>query len=206
MSDVPTDRPAPPPPGGAPSDPPIGPQAGPLAGLTVLDLSRILAGPTCTQLLGDLGAEVIKVEKPGAGDDTRSWGPPYVADAEGGPTTESAYYLCANRNKRSVTLDIARDPRGQGLLRELLPAAKRADRELPHGMVRRQRTLERFWCSLGMAEKLRSRLYSRAVGLYTMRESAASAGPGPTATARAGYDYPDPGNGGIKLEASPAIT
>jgi crotonobetainyl-CoA:carnitine CoA-transferase CaiB-like acyl-CoA transferase len=91
----------------------------PLAGIRVLDLSRILAGPSCTQLLGDLGAEVIKVEKPGEGDDTRKWGPPYVQDAEGRDTRESAYYLCANRNKRSVAIDIAR-PEGAALVRRLL--------------------------------------------------------------------------------------
>jgi crotonobetainyl-CoA:carnitine CoA-transferase CaiB-like acyl-CoA transferase len=99
-------------------DAPAPAAAGPLAGLTVLDLSRILAGPTCTQLLGDLGADVVKIEKPGAGDDTRSWGPPYVRDAAGADTTESAYYLCANRNKRSVTVDMAR-PEGQELIRRL---------------------------------------------------------------------------------------
>jgi len=82
---------------------------GPLAGIRVLDLSRILAGPTCTQLLGDYGADVIKVEKPGRGDDTRAWGPPFVKDGDGRDTSESAYYLCANRNKRSVALDIASD-------------------------------------------------------------------------------------------------
>ncbi|MBL3703273.1 CoA transferase [Sulfitobacter sp. BDSS02] len=82
---------------------------GPLDGLRVLDLSRILAGPTCTQLLGDYGAEVIKIEKPGHGDDTRAWGPPYVTGPDGEPTAESAYYLSANRNKRSVAVDIATD-------------------------------------------------------------------------------------------------
>jgi len=91
---------------------------GPLQGLRILDLSRILAGPTCTQLLGDLGADVIKIERPGAGDDTRKWGPPYVQDRQGQDTSESAYYLCANRNKRSVTIDIAH-PEGQALIRGL---------------------------------------------------------------------------------------
>jgi len=96
-----------------------GPAPGPLAGLRILDLSRILAGPTCTQLFGDLGADVIKVERPGAGDDTRHWGPPYVRDADGADTTESAYYLCANRNKRSVTIDFSK-PAGAALVCDLL--------------------------------------------------------------------------------------
>jgi crotonobetainyl-CoA:carnitine CoA-transferase CaiB-like acyl-CoA transferase len=78
----------------------------PLDGIRVFDLTRILAGPTCTQLLGDLGADVIKVEKPGVGDDTRTWGPPYVKGSNGEDTTESAYYLSANRNKRSITIDL----------------------------------------------------------------------------------------------------
>ena len=91
---------------------------GPLQGLRILDMSRILAGPTCTQMLGDLGADVIKIERPGVGDDTRKWGPPYIKDAEGNDTTESAYYLCANRNKRSLTVDITK-PEGQELIRKL---------------------------------------------------------------------------------------
>lgn len=78
-----------------------------LDGIRILDLSRILAGPTCTQLLGDYGADVIKVERPGRGDDTRSWGPPYVIGDGDRPTGESAYYLSANRNKRSVAIDIS---------------------------------------------------------------------------------------------------
>ena len=94
-------------------------QGGPLDGIRVLDLSRVLAGPFCTQTLADLGAEVIKVERPGVGDETRTWGPPYVKDADGADTTESAYYLCANRNKRSVTIDFSR-PRGVALVKRLL--------------------------------------------------------------------------------------
>jgi crotonobetainyl-CoA:carnitine CoA-transferase CaiB-like acyl-CoA transferase len=89
-----------------------------LSGIRVLDLSRVLAGPWATQTLGDLGAEIIKVERPGSGDDTRGWGPPWLADADGKPTAESAYFLAANRNKRSVTIDIAR-PEGQALVRRL---------------------------------------------------------------------------------------
>lgn len=91
---------------------------GPLEGIVVLDLSRILAGPTCTQLLGDLGAEVIKVERPGHGDDTRAWGPPFVKDSDGQDTGESAYYLCANRNKRSIAIDFTQ-PEGAALIRRL---------------------------------------------------------------------------------------
>ena len=92
---------------------------GPLDGIRVIDLSRVLAGPFCTQMLADLGAEVIKVERPGVGDETRTWGPPYVKDPDGADTTESAYYLCANRNKRSVTIDFSR-PRGVALVKRLL--------------------------------------------------------------------------------------
>jgi crotonobetainyl-CoA:carnitine CoA-transferase CaiB-like acyl-CoA transferase len=90
-----------------------------LAGIRVLDLSRVLAGPWCTQTLADLGADVIKVERPGTGDDTRTWGPPFLKDAAGQETAEAAYYLGANRNKRSVTCDIAL-PAGQALIRELV--------------------------------------------------------------------------------------
>ena len=89
-----------------------------LAGIRVLDLSRVLAGPWATQMLGDLGADIIKIEKPGAGDDTRGWGPPWLADGEGRETRESAYFLAANRNKRSVTIDMAK-PEGQALIRRL---------------------------------------------------------------------------------------
>ena len=89
-----------------------------LDGIRVLDLSRVLAGPWCTQTLADLGADVIKIERPGTGDDTRAWGPPFLKDREGKDTAEAAYYLGTNRNKRSVTCDIAQ-PEGQALVREL---------------------------------------------------------------------------------------
>lgn len=90
-----------------------------LDGIRILDLSRVLAGPWCTQTLADLGADVIKIERPGAGDDTRSWGPPFLKDAEGNDTPEAAYYLGTNRNKRSLTCDISK-PEGQALIRELV--------------------------------------------------------------------------------------
>ena len=94
--------------------------SGALDGLRVLDLSRILAGPTCTQLLGDLGAEVIKVENPASGgDDTRTWGPPFALDRDGQQTDLSAYFMCANRNKLSVAIDIATEE-GQALIRALI--------------------------------------------------------------------------------------
>ena len=91
---------------------------GPLAHLRVLDLTRVLAGPWCTQTLGDLGADVIKVERPDTGDDTRAWGPAWLSDGEGRQTADSAYFSSCNRNKRSLTVDIAK-PEGQALLREL---------------------------------------------------------------------------------------
>src|SRR5919204_759617 len=86
---------------------------GPLAGVRVLDASRVLAGPFCGQLLGDLGADVVKVERPGGGDETRGWGPPFV---DHGP---SAYYLSCNRHKRGLTLDLAR-PEGRDLFHDLV--------------------------------------------------------------------------------------
>ncbi|MFH6566471.1 MULTISPECIES: CaiB/BaiF CoA transferase family protein [Pseudomonas] len=91
---------------------------GALSHLRVLDLSRVLAGPWAGQILADLGAEVIKVERPGNGDDTRAWGPPFLKDAYGESTGEAAYYLSANRNKQSVTIDFTK-PEGQQLVREL---------------------------------------------------------------------------------------
>ena len=95
---------------------------GALDGVRILDLTRVLAGPFCTQLLADYGAEVIKVERPGIGDDTRRWGPPYLQGKDGEDTTESTFYLSANRNKRSVTIDISR-PAGRDLIVGLLERA-----------------------------------------------------------------------------------
>ena len=86
--------------------------------IRVLDLSRVLAGPWCTQMLADLGADVIKVEKPGEGDDTRHWGPPFLQDAQGNNTKHATYYTACNRNKRSVTIDISK-PEGQALIRQM---------------------------------------------------------------------------------------
>ena len=91
---------------------------GALSHIRVLDLSRVLAGPWCAQNLADLGADVIKVERPGAGDDTRHWGPPFAKDPQGKETDESAYFICINRNKRSITIDIAK-PEGQDIIRKL---------------------------------------------------------------------------------------
>lgn len=90
---------------------------GALSHIKVLDLSRVLAGPWCAQILGDLGADVIKVENPDGGDDTRGWGPPFMPDAEGGQG-DAAYYLCANRNKRSIAVNL-REPDGQEIIRKL---------------------------------------------------------------------------------------
>jgi crotonobetainyl-CoA:carnitine CoA-transferase CaiB-like acyl-CoA transferase len=94
----------------------------PLTGIRVLDLSRILAAPLAAQSLGDLGAEVIKIERPGRGDEARRWGPPFLKDSEGRDTRESPMYLSANRNKRSITIDLAR-PEGQELVRRLVESS-----------------------------------------------------------------------------------
>jgi crotonobetainyl-CoA:carnitine CoA-transferase CaiB-like acyl-CoA transferase len=97
-------------------------RSGPLSHVRVLDLSRIMAAPWATQVLADLGADVVKVERPGAGDDTRSWGPPFLADTDGEPTRDAGYFLSVNRGKRSVTVDLAK-PEGQGIVRRLAAGA-----------------------------------------------------------------------------------
>ena len=155
------------------------PQA--LAGVRVLDLTRILAGPTCTQLLGDLGADVLKIERPGAGDDTRKWGPPYVEGADGADTAESAYYLCANRNKRSVAVDIAR-PEGQALVRRLLAGCDLLVENFKVG------DLARYGLDHArLAAEFPRLIYCSITGFGQT---------GPYA-ARAGYDYLAQGMGGI---------
>jgi crotonobetainyl-CoA:carnitine CoA-transferase CaiB-like acyl-CoA transferase len=94
------------------------PRSGPLSHVRVLDLSRIMAAPWATQIMADMGADVIKVERPGAGDDTRGWGPPFLQDQDGNPTKEAGYFLSVNRGKRSLTIDMAQ-PEGQAVLRRL---------------------------------------------------------------------------------------
>ena len=91
---------------------------GALDHLKVLDLSRVLAGPYCAQILADLGADVIKVERPGDGDDTRKWGPPFMPDADGNPTPHATYFHCTNRNKRAITVDMAK-PEGQAIIKQM---------------------------------------------------------------------------------------
>lgn len=93
-----------------------------LDGIKVLDLSRVLAGPWCTQILADLGADVVKIERPGVGDDTRTWGPPFIKDANGNDTDQASYFAACNRNKRSVTIDMA-TPEGQALLKQMAAQA-----------------------------------------------------------------------------------
>ncbi|MBA3058386.1 MAG: CoA transferase [Gammaproteobacteria bacterium] len=101
-----------------PTDPQASTPVGALSHLKVLDLSRVLAGPWCTQMLADLGADVIKVERPGLGDDTRHWGPPFLKDADGNDTTQATYFTACNRNKRAITLDMA-TAQGQALILQL---------------------------------------------------------------------------------------
>jgi crotonobetainyl-CoA:carnitine CoA-transferase CaiB-like acyl-CoA transferase len=154
---------------------------GPLAGLRVLDMSRILAGPSATQTLGDLGADVVKIEKPGQGDDTRKWGPPFLKDADGNDTGESSYYLSCNRNKRSLALDFT-VPAGRQLLLRLLTKADVLIENYKTG------TLARY--GLGY-EDLRD-AYPRLV--YCSLTGFGQTGP---YADRAGYDFLIQGMGGI---------
>ena len=124
---------------------------GPLSHIKVLDLSRILAAPWAGQVLADMGAEVIKVERPGAGDDTRSWGPPFLKDAHGQDTREAGYYLAVNRGKRSITVSLEK-PEGQQIIREL---ALQADVVLENYKVG---TLARYGLDEASLRKLNPRL------------------------------------------------
>ncbi len=154
---------------------------GPLAGVRVLDLSRILAGPWSGQIFADLGAEVIKVERPGRGDDTRGWGPPFLKDKSGTETGEAAYFLSTNRGKKSVTLDIA-SPAGQEIAREL---AKLSDVLLENYKVG---DLKRYGLGYDSLTALNPRL------VYCSITGFGQDGP---LRDRAGYDFMIQGMGGL---------
>ncbi len=165
---------------------------GPLVGLKVLDLTRILAGPTCTQLLGDLGCDVIKIERPGEGDDTRKWGPPFLKRADGSPSDTAAYYLSSNRNKRSVTINIT-NPDGQALVRRLVGQCDIMVENFKVGGLAKY-GLDYF----GLKEVKPDIVYCSVTGFGQT---------GPYAP-RAGYDYLAQGLGGImsltgEIEGSP---
>ncbi len=157
------------------------PAPGALQGLRVLDLSRVLAGPWCTQTLADLGAEVIKIERPGSGDDTRGWGPPFLKDRAGGDTAEAAYFLGTNRNKRSVTIDIAR-PEGQALVRRLAAGCDVAVENFKVG------DMARYGLDAAGLRALNPRLVYCSITGYGQT--------GPYRD-RAGYDYAVQGIGGL---------
>lgn len=167
-------------------DPTAAPQA--LAGVRVLDLSRVLAGPWCTQILADLGAEVIKVERPARGDDTRGWGPPYLRSRDGEETAEAAYFLATNRNKRSITIDIAR-PAGQALVRRL---AVRADVLVENFKVG---DLARYGLDAGRLRADHPRLVFCSITGFGQT--------GPYRE-RAGYDYAIQGLGGLMSVTGPS--
>ena len=152
-----------------------------LNGIRILDLSRVLAGPWCTQTLADLGADVIKIERPGTGDDTRTWGPPFLKDADGNDTPEAAYYLGANRNKRSVTCDIAQ-PAGQALIRELVAHCDVFVENFKVG------DMARYGLDYASLKALNPRLVYCSVTGFGQN--------GPYAE-RAGYDYAIQGMGGL---------
>ncbi|HVL75223.1 MAG TPA: CaiB/BaiF CoA-transferase family protein, partial [Noviherbaspirillum sp.] len=155
--------------------------AGALSHIRVLDLSRILAGPWAGQILADLGADVIKVERPGSGDDTRGWGPPFLKDREGNPTDVAAYYLCANRNKRSIAVDITR-PEGQAVIRAL---AAQSDVVLENFKVG---GLKQYGLDYDSLKALNPRL------IYCSITGFGQTGP---YAARAGYDFLIQGMGGL---------
>lgn len=152
-----------------------------LSGVRVLDLSRVLAGPWCTQTLADLGADVVKVERPGAGDDTRTWGPPFLKTDEGVETTDAAYYLATNRNKRSVTCDFSQ-AEGQELIRAMVPHFDIFVENFKVG------DMKRYGLDFETLQKLNPRLVYCSVTGFGQT--------GPYAD-RAGYDYAIQGMGGL---------
>ncbi len=152
-----------------------------LSGLRILDLSRILAGPTATQLLADLGAEVIKIERPGRGDDTRGWGPPFLKDANGRETRESAYYLSSNRGKHSVTIDIATS-QGQSVIRRMAESSDVLVENFKLG------DLDRYGLGYEDLRKLNPEL------IYCSISGFGRSGPNKR---RAGYDFLIQGEGGL---------
>jgi crotonobetainyl-CoA:carnitine CoA-transferase CaiB-like acyl-CoA transferase len=154
---------------------------GPLHGLKVLDLSRVLAAPWCVQNLGDLGADVVKVERPGSGDESRTWGPPWFKDAQGNATKESAYFMSANRNKRSVAIDFTK-PEGQALVREMALTADICIENYKVG------DLARYGLDYATLSKINPRLVYCSVTGFGQD--------GPWAS-RPGYDYLFQGLGGL---------
>ena len=152
-----------------------------LDGIRILDLSRVLAGPWCPQTLADLGADVIKIERPGSGDDTRGWGPPFMTDDQGAETYEAAYYLGTNRNKRSVTCDIAQ-PAGQALIHELVAHCDVFVENFKVG------DMARYGLDYASLKVLNPRLVYCSITGFGQN--------GPYA-ARAGYDYAIQGMGGL---------
>lgn len=155
--------------------------AGALSHIKVLDLSRILAGPWCAQNLADLGAEVVKVERPKVGDDTRAWGPPWLKDKDGNPAKDSSYYSSANRGKKSITLNLA-DPRGQAIARDL---AKWADVVIENYKVG---DLKRYGLDYAALSEINPRLVYCSITGYGQS--------GPYAE-KPGYDYVFQGLGGL---------
>ena len=169
------------------------PPSQPLSGVRVLDLSRVLAGPWCTQTLADLGADVVKVERPpgptsSGGDDTRGWGPPFLKDREGRDTHEAAYYLGTNRNKRSITVDIA-TPDGQALIRKL---ARKSDVFVENYKVG---DMARYGLDYASLQAINPRL------VYCSITGFGQTGP---YRERAGYDYAIQGMGGLMSVTGPS--
>lgn len=154
---------------------------GPLDGVTVLDMTRILAGPSCTQMLGDLGAEIIKIERPGRGDDTRRFAPPFLSDEAGEHTTESSYFLSANRNKRSVAVDLNSEG-GQELIKKLAAKADVVVENFKTG------NLARFGLAWDDLKKINPAL------VYCSITGFGQTGP---YAARPGYDFLIQGMGGV---------